>query len=111
MTTTEFKGIPDPKTLIIQSRAERQKFISQAPVKPKKPLDPLEPFEDQIWRGITTWTNVTDVKNPFSTRSTVTIPAKHIRKSTIENWTKQLTDAGYFVKHEPKILTISLEEL
>lgn len=106
-----FQGLPDPKTLTIQSREQRQNFISQAPVKPNIPSDPLEPFEDHVWRGITTWTNVTDVKNPFSTRSTVHVPAKHIRGSTLQNWTKQLTDAGYFVKNDNKILTISLEEL
>jgi len=61
--------------------------------------------------SITTWTNVTDVKNPFSTKSAVHIPAKHIRVSTLQNWTKQLIDAGYFVKHDAKILTISLDEL
>lgn len=108
--SNKFQGLPDPKTLTVQPKAQREKFVSQAPAKPNTPTDPLEPFEDHVWRGITTWTNVNDAKNPFSTRSTVHVPAKHIRASTLKNWMEQLTGAGYFVKHDAKMLTISLEE-
>ena len=105
----QFHGLPDPKTLTIQPKIDRKKFVGQSPAKANTPIDPLEPFEDHVWRGITAWTNVSDVKNPLSTRSKINIPAKHIRASTIENWSTQLKAVGYFVKYDNKVLTISLD--